>query len=309
MRWSANKIAILVAASLAAGGLRAFDSEAWLKARETASAEADLLRAAYGEYSGRVSIPAENLTVPIENFPNGAIKSSIFAKQACFFLQEGYIWGKGVTIRQFTREGKVESQVDAEECLVNRQTRKAWVEGHAKAYYRNQAEIEGDNVYLDANGEYITIFDHTVMEADGRTLKGKRLDYDRKRGVAMLDGEVVLTGQERGKAYRLDGNKVFAFFQNTNDLRRVVAYEGVKVKSENRSGTADKAVYLRAPNKIVLYSGDTGKAHLEEKGARNNSVDGSRITFWLDAEQVEVVDSEITAETKDVQKYGGFNGK
>ena len=107
MRWSANKFAILAGACLAAGGLLAFDSEAWLKTRDAASEEAGLLREAYAGYRARVDIPAENLTVPLENFPNGAIKSSIFAKQACFFLQGGYIWGKGVTIRQFTREGKV----------------------------------------------------------------------------------------------------------------------------------------------------------------------------------------------------------
>ena len=309
MKSSANRIFAFAAACLLTAGLQAFDSEAWLKARDAASEEASEMRRAYAEYSGRVNIPAENLTVPLESFPNGSVKSSIFAKNACFFLQEGYIWGKGVTIRQFTPDGKVESQVDADTCLVNRETRKAWVEGHAKAYYRNQAEIEGDNVFINATNEYITIYDNTVMEAEGRTLKGRRLDYDRKNGLAMLDGDVVLTGQERGKPYRLDGNKVFAFFQNTNELKRVVAYDGVKVKSENRSGSADKAVYLRAPNKVTLYAGETGRAHLEEKGSRNNSVDGSRITFWLDAEQVEVVDSEITAETKDVKKYGGFDGK
>ena len=299
----------MTAAILAAWTAPAFNSEAWMTARSQATAEATELREAYNTYAAKVALPAENLTVPLESFPDGAVKSSIFAKSACFFLEDGYIWGKGVCIRQYTPEGKVESQIDAETCIVNKDTRKAWVEGHAKAYYRSQAEIEGDNVYINATNEYITIYNNTVMKAEGRKLEGVRLDYDRKGGVAMLEDKVVLTGSERGKAYRLDGNKVFAFFQNTNDLRRVVAYDGVKIKSENRSGKADKAVYLRGPNKITMYAGETGKAHLEEKGARNNSVDGSRITFWLDDEQVEVIDTEITAETKDVKKYGGFDSK
>ncbi|MBR4523713.1 MAG: hypothetical protein IKO64_05715 [Kiritimatiellae bacterium] len=309
MRWSADKFSILAAALLAALAAPAFDSDAWFAERESHAAAAAALRGQYAKFAAKVATPAENLTVPLENFADGSIKSTIFAKRACFFLKEGYIWGEGVTIRQMKRDGSVESQVDAENCLVNRETRRCWVEGHAKAYYRDQAEIEGDGVYLDAAGEYAIISTNTVMRADGRTLKGVRLDYDRKAEVAMLDGDAVLTGEERGHGYRLDGGKVMAFFASTNNLKRVVAYDGVKVKSENRFGRADRAVYLKGAKKITMYGGEGGKALLEERGTRNSTVSGARITFWMDAEQVEVIDSEITAETKNVRKYGGFDGK
>ena len=309
MRWSADKFSILAALILATAAAQAFDSEAWFTTRDGHWAAATAMRGKYAEYLGRVATPAENLTVPLENYADGSIKSSIFAKRACFFLQDGYIWGEGVTIRQLKRDGSVESQVDAENCLVNRETRRCWIEGHAKAYYRDQAELEGDGVYLDAASEYAIISTNTVMKADGRTLKGVRLDYDRKAEVAMLDGEAVLTGEERGHGYRLDGGKVMAFFVSTNNLKRVVAYDGVKVKSENRFGRADRAVYLKGAKKITMYGGEGGKAQLEERGSRNSTVAGARITFWMDAEQVEVIDSEITAETKNVRKYGGFDSK
>lgn len=298
--------AAAVVASVAAFG---FDSDAWLAERAVREQAAMAMKAKYAKYAAAVKAPAENLTVPIENFPDGSIKSSIFAKRACFFLDDGYIWGEGITIRQFREDGNVDSQVDAQNCLVSREERNCWVEGHAKAYYKDQAEIEGDGAYLDSAAEFVQIFANTVMKSQGRTLKGERLDYDRKAGVAMLDGKVVLSGADNGRAYQLDAGKAVAFFQNTNDLRRVVAFDGVKVKSDNRFGFADRAVYLRGANKVTMYGGEKSKARLEERGERSNSVEGSRITFWIDTEQVEVVDSEITAETKGIKKYGGFDGK
>ncbi len=298
--------AAMVFAACAAFG---FDSDTWLAERAVREKAAMAMKAKYATYAAKVKAPAENITVPIENFPDGSIKRSVFAKRACFFLDEGYVWGEGITIRQFREDGRVDSQVDAQNCLVSRQDRNCWVEGHAKAYYKDQAEIEGDGVYLDSTSEFAQVFSNTVLQAQGRTLKGDRLDYDRKAGVAMLDGKVVLSGADRGKAYQLDAGKAMAFFQNTNDLRRVVAFDGVKVKSDNRFGYADRAVYLRGANKVTMYGGEKSKARLEERGERNNSVEGSRITFWIDTEQVEVIDSEITAETKGMKKYGGFDGK
>lgn len=300
---------LALAASCVAHPAAAFDSEAWLAVREAQTAEAAAMHEKYDEYAAKVVAPAEDIVVPLENHADGSIKTSISAKRACFFLDDGFVWGEGITIRQFAPGGAIESQVDADRCLANRGTRKCWVDGRAKAYYRGQAEIEGESVYLDPNSEYIAIFTNTVLKSEGRTLRGDRLDYDRKAGVAMLDGHVVLAGEEKGRPYQLDGGKAMAFFQNTNDLRRVVAYEGVRVKSENRFGTADRAVYLRGANRIAMYGGADAKARLEERGARNNSVEGRRITFWLDTEQVEVIDSEITAETKGIKQHGGFDSK
>ena len=287
----------------------AFNSEAWLGYRDALSAKAQDLREDYAVYAAKVVNPALSLTVPVENYPDGSIKTSIFAEKACFFMQDGYIWAEGVLVRDFAPDGSIQSQVEGERCLINRNAKTGWVEGHAKAFYKGQAEAEGDNVYLSMADEFIIVFENTVLKSDGRVLTGKRLDYDRHGGIAMMDGNVVVTGAEKNRPYEIKGEQVFAFFENTNDLKRVVAYNGVKVQSENRFGSADRAVYNRKQNKLTMYAGDKGPAILEEKGKRKSKVKGRVINFWLDAEQVEVQDSEITAETKGLKEDGRFNRK
>jgi hypothetical protein len=141
-----------------------------------------------------------------------------------------------------------------------------------------------------------------VVTTPERRLTSVRADYDHKAGVALFDGRVRLKGTEKGRAYDFASDRAFAFLAGTNDLRRVVALGRVTVVSEGRTGACARAVYARSQSKITMYGeGPSAPASLCDNTRRKSKVDGARISFWLDSEQVEIVDSQISVDMKGVK--------
>ena len=77
--------------------LMAFDSADWLGKRELLTREAERLRAAYTNCVARLEAPADDVTVPVETFPDGSVKVVIHAKRAQYFADTGLVWAEGVT--------------------------------------------------------------------------------------------------------------------------------------------------------------------------------------------------------------------
>lgn len=118
--------------------------------------------------------------------------------------------------------------------------------------------------------------------------------YLRKEGVLVFDGNVFVDDVE----FKMHADEVTLFLGGTNELKRIVAIGNVAVTNELRSGTCAKATYNRALSRVVLY-GDEAKgitARLNDNGKRKSQVEGRRITFWIDTEQVEVDGSVITVD-------------
>lgn len=303
------KLSIEIAAVFAALAAFAFDSADWLDQRRMLDYEAERLCSAYAKYSEAATEPAESIAVPVEGFPDGSVKTSISAKKAQFFLNDGFIWGDGVEVREFKRDGSLEAKIDADNCVVDRTTRSGWVEGHAHAEFRGEFSLDGDKVYFSAPEEYLKIFTNTVLKADGRVLRSMRADYDHQNGVAMFDGDVVLRGTEGKNEYVLKTDQAFAFISSTNELKRVVALGNVRVKSGQRVGRCDRAVYTKGDSKIVMYGEENGRSAMLADISKNRSrVEGSRITFWINNEQVEVVDSKITVDASGIKPLKGGKG-
>ena len=126
-----------------------------------------------------------------------------------------------------------------------------------------------------------------------------RTDYDRKEGVLMFDRDVFVDDAE----YQMHAEQLYVFLDGTNDLKRIVALGGVSITNDARVGTCAKASYSKATNKIVMYGDGDVKAKLVDNGKRRSEVEGTRITFWIDSEQVEVEGSTVTLDA------GGFGGK
>lgn len=239
--------------------------------------------------------------MPVESWPDGSIKTTVRADKARLFLKEGLVWGEGVKVRQMTRDGACESELEAENCLVDRKSRTGWAKGLARVRYRDVAEIEGRGVFFDMKEQYVRITSDTRLNARGDRLASPCADYDHRNGVAMFEGGVKVRHDEKGKAYDIASDRAFAFIEGTNDLKRIVALGNVTVAGEGRSGSAARAVYLRRGGKVTLYGEEGRPARLDDSGARKGSLEGSRIVFWTDSEQVEVIDSKIAVETS-----GGF---
>ena len=133
-------------------------------------------------------------------------------------------------------------------------------------------------------------------------ITSERTDYDRKEGVIMFDRNVCVDDVE----YKMHANQLYVFLAGTNDLKRIVAIGNVAITNETRVGTCAKAAYTKSTSKIVMYGdGASVMARLEDNGKNRSSVEGRKITFWIDSEQVEVEGSTVTL---DAGKLGGKDG-
>lgn len=129
-----------------------------------------------------------------------------------------------------------------------------------------------------------------------------RTDYDRKEGVILFDGNVFVDDPD----YKMHASKLYVFLDGTNDLKRIVAIGNVAITNDLRVGTCAKAAYTKSAGKIVMYGdGAEVKAVLTDNSKRKSQVEGSKITFWTDSEQVEVVGSTVTLDSTGI---GGKEG-
>ncbi len=164
----------ITAAVASAFAAQAFDSADWLGKREMLDREAERLRGVYSNCVASLKIPAENITVPIENHPDGSVKSKVFAEKAQFFIDDGLVWGEGVKVSQFDESGREVGSVSASSCVVDKQTKSGWAEGAAKVVYGNTV-VEGDGVYFSFAEEYIKITSKTCITSKELKFGGFKL--------------------------------------------------------------------------------------------------------------------------------------
>ncbi len=120
--------------------------------------------------------------------------------------------------------------------------------------------------------------------------------FDRNAGVILFEGSVII---EYENNYTLCADRVYAFLTASNRLSRVVADGNIVISNEMRVGTCALATYRKARNEIEMFGKAGGaKARLSEGGARASAVEGDRIRFWLDTEQVEITNSRISTEVE-----------
>lgn len=125
-------------------------------------------------------------------------------------------------------------------------------------------------------------------------------DFDRKQGVALFEGNVKVVYSDD---YTMCSDALYAFLSGSNELSRVVAVGHVVITNETRVGTCAMATYRRRKSEIEMFGdGGNAPAHLIETGDDASELEGSRIRFWLDSEQVEVENSRITVEEEGNKK-------
>ena len=79
------------------------------------------------------------------------------------------------------------------------------------------------------------------------------------------------------------------------DVRRVVAIGHVAMTNDAHRAYGAKATYSKKNGLVVLYSGDGIAAEVrDESKAQPQIVRGKRIRFWIDSEQVEVDEADLT---------------
>lgn len=116
-------------------------------------------------------------------------------------------------------------------------------------------------------------------------------DYDREAGVVMFEGHVVV---QYADDYTMCSDRLFMFLSKENELSRVVADGDVSITNDTRVGTCAMATYRRRRNEVEMFgNGKDFPARLVDAGENASELEGERIKFWLDSEQVEVEKSAI----------------
>lgn len=292
----------------------AFDSVAWHDQREVFAREAERLRGCYSNCLAQVNSPAENVSIPVESYADGAVKTVVNAAKAQLFLQDDLVWAEDVEVKRFAHDGSVEGRIDAKNCVVDRQSKSGWAEGPA-AVTQGKTSFCGEGVYFSSADGYVKVFARAQVDSQdlklgagrvsvgGRALaadeaaalrvQGRACDLDREAGLALFEGDVVVTYPSMGT---MCADRLYLLMTGTNELSRVVAVGSVSVTNEQRVGTCSKGVYRRAKNEIEMFGDEKGEpARLVDFGSREQgALVGERIRFWLDSEQVEVDRPTVT---------------
>ena len=126
-------------------------------------------------------------------------------------------------------------------------------------------------------------------------ISAERTDFDRNEGVVMFAGGVFVEYDD----YDMASDKMFVFLNGTNELSSIVAVGNVAVTNGNRVGLCATAKYFHKSGEMEMYGTKDSPAKLLDGGKDGNAVEGSKIKFWLDSEQVEVENSRITVGNKE----------
>lgn len=157
-------VAVLSLASLWAFPVLAFDSEEWHGKREVFAREAERLRAAYSNCVARLETPAEDVTVPVETFDDGSVRTVVSAKKVQYFFDKGLVWAHGVVVRKLKQDGTVEARVEAKDCVIDRATKSGWAEG-AATVMQGGTVFRGRGVYFNSPESYVRVFESSEVKS------------------------------------------------------------------------------------------------------------------------------------------------
>ena len=195
-------------------------------------------------------------------------------------------------------EAKAKAEAEAKKAAAEAKA-KAEAEAKAKAEAEAKAKAEAEAKKAEAKVEGKKRSKKEKHEgkakvATARTgrdavITSERTDYDRKEGIILFDRNVFVDDEQ----YQMHADRLFVFLDGTNDLKRIVAIGNVSITNESRTASCSRAVFTKAASKIVMYGDETSNARLEDPSQRGGMVEGKKITFWLDAEQVSVEGSSV----------------
>lgn len=156
---------------------------------------------------------------------------------------------------------------------------------------------KGTEVTVEAKAAEKKVEDGEKLEAKEKKSRPVKITsdstvYNRKEGVACFRGNVFVDDEQ----YQLHAERVFVMMEGTNELKRIVAIGNVAMTNEMRRAYGHKVTYSRKNGLVVLYSGEGITAEVRDEGKEGDQVvRGGKIRFWIDSEQVEVDEADITA--------------
>ena len=121
-------------------------------------------------------------------------------------------------------------------------------------------------------------------------------------GIIYFDKDVYVDDEQ----YQLHADKAYVFLSGTNDVRRIVAIGNIAMTNDTKRAYGVKVSYYKEGGMVVLYGGEGRPAEVrDESKEQDQVVKGRKIKFWIDSEQVEVMEADIQAPTSGLGD-GGF---
>lgn len=116
--------------------------------------------------------------------------------------------------------------------------------------------------------------------------------YDRKEGIAVFKGHVHVDDAE----YQMHADRAYVYMSGTNNLSRIAAIGSVALTNGTKRAYGDRVTYHREKG-LVILAGKEGEPAVvsEELPEGDRTVRGRKIRFWINQEQVEVVEADISA--------------
>ena len=149
----------------------------------------------------------------------------------------------------------------------------------------------------DANRVEIAGGKEQKNEIKSARITSRTADLDRQEGVVMFEGDVTV---RYSNDCTMCADRLYVFLAGTNELNRIVALGNVSITNDTRTGTCSMATFRRKRSEIEMFGdGKETLARLVEKGEESSALEGLRIRFWLDSEQVEIEQPRISAEQKE----------
>ena len=99
--------------------------------------------------------PVENLTLPLDYYPNGRMKAVLHAEKAQM-LDGGLIYSEGVVVDMLAEDGKPDGRLTADGCLFDRQAKQGYCEG-AVHVEKGTDRIKGRGMYFSIEEQFIKI--------------------------------------------------------------------------------------------------------------------------------------------------------
>ncbi len=99
--------------------------------------------------------PMENLTLPLEYFPDGRVKARLQAGKAQVF-DKNTIFAENVKVELLNNDGNVEAVLTTDDCLLDRPSKQGYCRGAVKVDWGSE-HIKGRGLYFSATDEFLKI--------------------------------------------------------------------------------------------------------------------------------------------------------
>lgn len=158
---------VLLASVLSAGQIAVIGDPAaqeWMDKRARLDEDAERLQIAYTNCIARLTIPSEDMVIPVETYPDGSVKLVIEAKYANLFDNQKFVWARDVVVRKFDEDGEEKTRLEAKECLVDRFSKSGWAQGDGKVT-QGPNVFKGRNFYFSSPESFVISYEDSMMEA------------------------------------------------------------------------------------------------------------------------------------------------